>query len=330
MSAWTPNLREIAKQPTYMHSGHRLCAGCPAGIIGRLALHAVPDPENTVIVHATGCWEVATTIFPYTSWVGEVEGRIIGVPWIHNAFENAAATASGIERAFKAMRRKGLIDKEPTVIVFAGDGGTHDIGLQSLSGMVERGHDIVYIEYDNNVYANTGIQRSSATPQYAWTTTSPAGTKEPGKLQWRKPLPEIMAAHGDLYVATANPAYWVDFMQKVRKAIEYEGPAFIHCLAACPRSWRFDPRLTITISRMAVETCAYPLWEYQDGVYTLSAPSKPYAKDPSKKKPIEEWLKMQGRFSHLFKPVRREDLIKEIQEKTDRDWNRILRLCGEA
>ncbi|MHA1616092.1 MAG: thiamine pyrophosphate-dependent enzyme [Candidatus Njordarchaeales archaeon] len=319
---WTPNLFEIAKIPDYILPGHRMCAGCVAPVIVKLALRALPDPENTVIVNATGCLEVATTIFPYTAWKR---------PWIHNAFENAAATASGVEAAFKVLKRKGIWkDELPTIVVFGGDGGTYDIGLQSLSGAIERGHKFVYILYDNEAYMNTGIQRSGSTPQYAATTTSPAGKVIPGKLEWKKPIGFIISAHHNAYVATANPYYWIDFMKKVRKAAEYDGPAFIHAISPCDRGWRFDPGISMEIARLATDTCLHPLWEFDPETreYRITDRSLYLAKNPDKIIPVEEYLKRQGRFAHLFRPVRRDDLIKQIQDRVMKEWHYLLKLAG--
>ena len=313
-------LKELVKKKPLFLPGHRLCAGCAAGIIARLVMAATRKP--TVVTIATGCLEVATTIYPYTSWL---------VPWVHSAFENAAATASGIEAGFKALKKRGLIEDTPDVIAFGGDGGTIDIGLQALSGAVERGHDFLYILYDNEAYMNTGIQRSGGTPYAAWTTTTPAGKVIPGKPQWRKPIAHVIASHGPhVYVATASPAYWRDFVTKVRKGLEWDGPAFIHVISPCPRGWRFPPDMTIQVAKLAVQTCFFPLWEYEKGKYKLSAPSMVYAKAPEKKLPVEEYLKIQGRFRHLFKPVKREDLIKRIQEAVDYGWKHLLELCGLA
>ncbi len=320
--SWSPTQYDLAKLPDLLLPGHRLCAGCAAPVIVKLVMKAVPDPRNVVVVNATGCLEVATTIYPYTSW---------SVPWIHNAFENAAATASGIEAAFKALKRKGVWkDKLPTIIVFGGDGGTYDIGIQALSGAVERGHKFVYVLYDNEAYMNTGIQRCSSTPKYASTTTSPAGRVIPGKLEWKKPIGFIIAAHHNAYVATVNPYYWRDLVIKIRKAIEYDGPAFIHSISACPRGWRFESSMTMKISKLATETCLHPLWEFDPDTreYRITDRSLYIAKNPDKKLPIEEYLKTQGRFRHLFKPVRREDLIEEIQQRVDREWNYLLKLAG--
>jgi len=319
---WRPNIMEIAKKPRKISSGHRMCAGCIAPLIVKMALDAVPDPENLVVVNATGCLEVATTIFPYTSWK---------IPWIHGAFENAGAIASGIEAAFKALKRKGRWkDREPYLIVFAGDGGTYDIGFQSLSGAIERGHRFLWILYDNEAYMNTGIQRSGSTPRYATTTTSPAGEVIPGKIEWKKPIAHIVAAHHNAYVATGNVYYWVDFMTKVRKAIEYEGPSFIHAISPCDRGWYFNTDLGIEIARLATETCIHPLWEFdpENREYRLTDRSLILAKNPDKIVPVEEYLKLQGRFKHLFKPVKRDDLIKEIQDRVMKEWEYLLRLAG--
>ncbi len=319
---WTPTLIELARKPDYFLPGHRMCAGCAAPVIVKLTLKALPDPDNVVVVNATGCLEVASTIYPYTSWKR---------PWIHNAFENAAATASGVEAAFKALKAKGVWKGDlPTVVVFGGDGGTYDIGLQSLSGALERGHKLIYVLYDNEAYMNTGIQRCSSTPQYAATTTTPAGRVIPGKPEWKKPIGFIVAAHHNVYVATVNPYFWADFVKKIRAAAEYEGPAFIHAISVCPRGWRHESKLTMTISRLATETCLHPLWEFDPETreYRITDRSLYIAKHPDKKVPVEEYLKLQGRFRHLFKPVRRDHLIKEIQEKVDKEWEYLLRLAG--
>jgi pyruvate ferredoxin oxidoreductase beta subunit len=302
-------LKELSTQELFT-SGHRLCAGCGEGTLNRMTLKALRGP--TIIVAATGCSEVATTIYPYTSW---------RVPWVHVAFENAAAVAAGIESAFKALRRKGVSKDHVDVIAIAGDGGTFDIGLQALSGALERRHDFLYICYDNEAYMNTGIQRSSATPMAADTTTSPAGKVIPGKVEWKKDLIGICVAHGIEYAATASPAYWNDYVTKVRKGLEVEGPAVIHALAVCPLGWRCDPATSIKMARLAVETRYFPIYEVEKGKYRLNF----NIKNP---KPVEEFLKLQGRFRHLFSPQRREDLLKTIQEKVDENWNKLQKLCS--
>lgn len=303
--------KAIAKIDIPIASGHRLCAGCAAGTIVRQVMMALRGP--TIFVNATGCLEVATTIYPYTAWK---------VPWIHVAFENAAAVASGIEGAIKAMRRKGIIEDEHVdIITFGGDGGTFDIGIQALSGALERGHDFVYIVYDNYAYQNTGIQRSGATLMGQSTTTSWAGTKIPGKIQWKKPFAEIMAAHRIPYVATASPYYWQDLVKKVRKALEVEGPAVIHVVSSCTRGWRFPPELSIELTKVAVETLIHPLYEVYDGKeYHITKMIK-------KPKPVTEFFKLQGQFKHLLTPEW-SHITKQFQERVIEDYRLLLKKAG--
>ena len=310
-----PSIKDLARQPELLTSGHRLCSGCAAPIVGRLIAHALRKPNNTIVVQPTGCFEVATTIYPYTAW---------RVPWVHNAFENAAATASGIVAAHRIFSRRYGVD-EPDVICIAGDGGTVDIGLQALSGAWERGDRFLYVLYDNGAYMNTGIQRSSATPHAAWTTTTPAGKVIPGKRGWVKPIARIAVEHDIPYVATANPAYWRDLMLKARRGLEADGPAFIHTIAPCTRGWRYPPDMTIEVARLATETCFFPLWECVDGRYKISGPSIRFKVKPELKKPVEEFMKVQGRFRHLFRPERRTDIIDAIQRYVDREWALLLR-----
>ncbi|WP_455367370.1 thiamine pyrophosphate-dependent enzyme [[Eubacterium] cellulosolvens] len=265
----------------------------------------------TVVTNATGCVEVASTIYPFNAWK---------IPYVHSAFENAAATASGIEAGFKSLRKRGIRKEHVDVIAIGGDGGTFDIGIQALSGALERGHDFVYLCYDNEAYMNTGIQRSGATPHDAATTTSPAGKKIPGKTEWKKDLAGICIAHGIQYVATATIGYWNDYITKLQKAIEVEGPAVIHVLAPCPLGWRSDPKNTMKISRLAVQTRYFPIYEYDRGKYILNI------KAP-KPLPIEEFLKLQGRFRHLFKPELKSEL-ERIQAFTDQRYEHIARLCS--
>ncbi|UCE44489.1 MAG: pyruvate ferredoxin oxidoreductase [Candidatus Bathyarchaeota archaeon] len=293
--------------------GHRACAGCGPAIAYRQILKATRGP--TIATNATGCMEVVSTIYPYTSWA---------IPWIHTAFENVAANASGIEAALRVMRRKGRIKQNHIdVIAFAGDGGTYDIGIQALSGAAERGHDFLYVLYDNEAYMNTGIQRSGGTPHGAWTTTSPAGRVIPGKPEYKKPIADIILAHGIPYVATASPAYWRDLITKTRRGLEVNGPAFLHALAPCPRGWRYDTSKTIEIAKLAVETCVFPLWESIEGKCTLSPPSKVIALKPERQKPVKDYLKTQGRFRHLFKP-KFEQVIDEIQDIINKRWKLLL------
>jgi len=320
LSEWKFTIKDIAEKPDLFMSGHRACAGCGPATVLRLIMKAVRGP--TIVTNATGCMEVVSSIYPYTSWA---------TPWLHTAFENAAANASGIEAAIKILKKKGRIKQEQVdVIALAGDGGTYDIGIQALSGAVERGHDFLFVLYDNEAYMNTGIQRSGGTPLGASTTTSPAGTVIPGKLEPKKPIADIMVAHDMPYVATASPHDWRGLITKVRKGLEVNGPAFLHVFAPCPRGWRSDPAKSIDLSRLAVETCIFPLWEAVNGEYQLSPLSKAVALSPQKKKkPVKEYLQVQGRFRHLFAP-KFEKILDEIQRITDERWQRLLKKCGMA
>ena len=256
--------------------------------------------------------EVSTCIYPYTSWSSS---------YIHTAFENAAATCSGVEAAYKAMKRQGKLpeDEHFKFIAFGGDGGTYDIGLQSLSGAMERGHDMTYVCYDNGAYMNTGIQRSSATPHFADTTTSPAGEKIPGKMQTRKDLTEIMKAHNLPYVAqTAAFMNFKDLYEKAEKAIYTKGATFLNVLAPCPRGWGYPTDMLMQINKLAIDTCYWPLYEIENGKYKITY-------KPAKKLPIEEFLRPQRRFKHMFKPGN-EWMIEEFQKEVDKRWEELLEL----
>lgn len=306
-----PSLKELSKKKELLSGGHRLCPGCGASIIVRQVLLATEDP--VVIACATGCLEVATTIYPFTAW---------RVPWIHCAFENAASTISGVEAAYRSLKRQGKINRKIKFIAFGGDGGTYDIGIQALSGAMERGHDFLYICYDNEAYMNTGIQRSSATPRGAATTTSPAGKAIPeGKQRERKDLTQIIAAHNPPYVAQASPAYYNDLMRKVQKALNTEGPTFLNILSPCPRGWRFEPSQTIQVAKLAVLTGFWPLYEVENGKYRITY-------RPRQKRPLREWLELQGRFRHLFKEENKE-IIEEMQRIVDEREKKLLALAGE-
>ncbi|MGQ9585780.1 MAG: thiamine pyrophosphate-dependent enzyme [Anaerolineae bacterium] len=303
--------KALSHQPERLAPGHRLCAGCAEPIIVRQVLMAIDDP--VVLTNATGCLEVATTIYPYTAW---------RVPWMHSAFENSASTAAGVEAALRVLIRRGKIeDRGIKIIAFGGDGGTYDIGLQALSGALERGHRMMYVCLDNQAYMNTGIQRSSATPYGANTTTSPAGKVIPGKQQFRKDLVAIAAAHNIPYAAQASPSHWRDLMQKARKGVAAEGPAFLNVLSSCNRGWRHETEKTVEIMRLAVDTCCWPLYEVENGQWKLTY-------KPKEKLPVEKWLETQGRFRHLFQPENRH-VIEEFQARVDQDWERLLWLCGE-
>lgn len=276
-------------QEELLAPGHRGCAGCGASIGVRLALKALG--RNTVAISATGCLEVMTTPYPETAWE---------IPWIHVAFENAAAVASGVERALKAQGKEDV-----NIIAFGGDGGTTDIGMQALSGAMERGHNLTYVCYDNEAYMNTGIQRSSSTPFGASTTTSPAGKQSFGEEKPKKNMAFIMAAHGVPYVATASIAYPEDFMKKVKKAAETDGPAYIHLNQPCTTGWGFKPENTIQLGRLAVESGAWGLFEIENGEFKVTY-------RPQNRKPVKEYLSAQKRFRHLTDVE-----IDQIQEFVD-------------
>ena len=307
------NLKEIvAKKPSRFTEGHRMCAGCGATPVARMILRALKEEDHAVIAGATGCMEVSTFIYPYTSWTDS---------FIHTAFECAAATLSGVESAYVSMKKQGKLpnDKHTKFIAFGGDGGTYDIGLQSLSGAMERGHDLTYVCYDNGAYMNTGIQRSSATPKFADTTTSPAGKVIPGKAQVRKDLTKVMNGHHLPYIAqTAAYMNFKDLYEKAEKAIYTEGPTFLNVFSPCPRGWGYPTDELMTINKLAVETCYWPLYEIVDGVYHITY-------KPAKKLPVEEFLKPQKRFKHMFLPGN-EWMIEEFQRIVDMRWQELLDL----
>ncbi len=307
------NLKEIvANKPSVFEAGHRMCAGCGAPPIARMVMRALKEGDHAVVANATGCMEVSTCIYPYSSWSSS---------YIHTAFECAAATCSGAEAAYNALKRKGKIpeDEHTKFIAFGGDGGTYDIGIQSLSGAMERGHDMTYVCYDNGAYMNTGIQRSSATPRFADTTTSPAGDVIPGKMQSRKDLTQIMVAHHLPYVAQSiGVANFKDLYEKAEKAIYTKGATFLNVLAPCPRGWGYPTDMLMQINKLAIDTCYWPLYEVVDGVYKITY-------KPAKKLPIEEFLRPQRRFKHMFKPGN-EWMIEEFQKEVDKRWQELLDL----
>ena len=306
------NLKESAKKKERFTGGHRMCAGCGAPLVARTVLRALKEDDHAVIGSATGCLEVSTCMYPYTAWKDS---------FIHSAFENAGATVSGAEAAHKAMVRKGKVKGETKFIAFGGDGGTYDIGLQSLSGAMERGHDMVYVCYDNGAYMNTGIQRSSATPTFADTTTSPAGKVIPGKQQLKKDLTMIIANHNIPYVAQTAPTQnFKDMYEKAEKAIYTEGAAFLNVLAPCPRGWRYDTPDLMKISKLAVDTCVWPLYEVINGKVVVNY-------QPKEKLPVEAYLKPQGRFAHMFKPGN-EWMIEKFQKDVDEKWETLLKMAA--
>lgn len=297
----------ILDKREYFTSGHRACQGCGEALAIRLVLKGTG--YNVIVVNATGCSEIISSCFPESAWE---------VPWIHIAFENTAAVASGIERALRVLKRKGKYqDKLPKVLGFAGDGGTADIGLQALSGAFERGDSILYVCFDNEAYMNTGIQRSGATPYGASTTTSPAGKVSIGQKTWKKDMPKIAIAHNIPYVATACPSYPFDLINKVKKAIYTEGPSYIHILSVCPTGWRCDSSLTVKIGRLAVQTGIFPLYEYENGKYRLNMDIP-----VENLKPVKEYLKLQGRFRHL-----KEEDIERIQKEVIKRYQELKNFC---
>ncbi|MCR5672224.1 MAG: pyruvate ferredoxin oxidoreductase [Lachnospiraceae bacterium] len=308
------NLKEVMSKPERLAPGHRMCAGCGATIGIRAVLRALHEGDYAVIGNATGCLEVSSFMYPYTAWEDS---------YIHNAFENAGATLSGAETAYKALKKRGRLPEDANFkfITFGGDGGTYDIGFQSLSGAMERGHDMVYVCYDNGAYMNTGIQRSSATPQFADTTTTPVGNLSNGKIQTRKDLSAIIAEHHVPYVAqTTFTKDFRDIHIKSEKAIYTEGAAFLNMLAPCPRGWRYETSEVMKICQLAIDTCYWPMFEVDHGNWRLTY-------EPKKKLPIEDFLKEQGRFKHLFKPGN-EDLIAAFQEEVDKRWEDLLYRCN--
>ncbi len=293
------NLRDLSTHGEGLAPGHRACAGCGFPPIIRLLLTAAKQP--LVVINATGCMEVVTTIYPYSAWP---------VPYLHSAFENAAATASGVEAAVRALVRRGRLDAPPKIVAIGGDGGTYDIGLQSLSGALERGHDLLYICYNNEGYMNTGIQRSSATPPGARTTTTPAGRVVPGKVEFRKDLTEIVAAHNIPFAAQASISHWGDLAKKITKALAVQGPSFLNVLAPCQPGWDYPTNLTVELSQVAVDTHYWPLYEVEKGRWRITV-------KPARVRPVADWLAMQGRFKHLAAAP---DVAERLQKWVEENW----------
>ena len=296
----------VMPKEEYAVSGHRACTGCAEILALRIALKGFG--KDVVIAMATGCMEIISSPLPATGWT---------VPWIHVAFENAAAVASGIEAGLKILRKKGKVaDKNVHVIAIGGDGGTMDIGLQALSGALERGHKFTYICVDNEAYMNTGIQRSSGTPFGAMTTTSPPGKQSIGQSTWKKNMPKIVAAHNIPYLATACPSYPFDLLEKVRKCKTIDGPSYLHVLSVCPTGWRTAADLSIRYGRLAVQSGAFPLYEVENGKYRVTF-------NPEPLRPITDYFKGQGRFRHLTG-----DLVEKIQDRVTAEWEELKALSG--
>lgn len=316
-----PNLLEqLLTKPQKLASGHHTCRGCTAvPLIVRHVLRATDKP--VVVACATGCMEVTTTPYPETAWC---------VPWIHSTFENVAATICGVEAAYRSLKERGKIAKllyNPKIaedikfVAFGGDGGTYDIGLQALSGALERQHNFLYVCYDNEAYMNTGGQRSGATPEGSATTTTPPGKISWGKKEIRKNLTEIIAAHDIPYVAQTSIGFWIDLYNKAKKAFSIKGPSFINVLAPCTYGWKFPTNLGIKIARLGVETNFWPLYEVVEGKYKLN-----YV--PQKRKPISEFMKLQGRYKHLFtKNEQNKKVLEQIQNHVDLEWEKLVKKC---
>ena len=287
--------------------GHSACAGCAFPAIVRTVLGEVKD--EVVVANATGCLEVTSTLYPYTAWK---------TPWIHNAFENAAATMSGVVQAYEILKRKGKIDKKIKFVAFGGDGGTYDIGLQSLSGALERGHNFLYVLYDNEGYMNTGNQRSSATPYGAATETTPAGRASFGKTEIRKNLMDIVAAHHIPYLSQANVAFMPDFKKKIQKALAVEGPTFLSVFSPCTNNWKFPTSQYVNVAKLATETNFWPLYEIEKGVHKITW-------EPSEPKPLTEFLKTQRRFKHLFSE-KNAPVVERMQKIVNDEFARLVNL----
>ena len=297
--------KELSKN---LAPGHSACAGCAFPSIVRTILGEATTP--VVISNATGCLEVTSTIYPYTAW---------NVPYIHSAFENAAATISGVERAYRFMRKKGKIKKKIKFVAFGGDGGTYDIGLQALSGALERGHNFLYVVYDNGGYMNTGNQRSSATPYGAGTETTPIGKESFGKVELRKNLMGIVAAHNIPYAAQANIANLADLKMKAKKALAVDGPSFLTVFSPCTNNWKFPTSQYVAIAKLATETNFWPLYEIENGKYKLNW-------EPKMPKPVADFLKTQGRFKHLFSE-KNKPVVEKIQKIVNDEFARLAGLC---
>jgi pyruvate ferredoxin oxidoreductase beta subunit len=291
-------------------AGHAACAGCPGPSVVQAALHAAIDGLHCqpVVTFATGCLEVVTTLYPNNAW---------SVPYMHSAFPNSAATAAGIEAAIRARKARGEIpaDRDIKVLAFGGDGGTYDIGLQALSGAMERGHDITYICYNNEAYMNTGVQRSSATPLGAFTNTAQVGQAQAGKTEFTKDLTRIMIAHDLPYVGQASVHRYQDMVGKLQKAIAVRGPSFVNVLSACPVGWGLETDDVLAAAELAVECNVWPLYEFENGRYHITY-------RPANPRPLTDYLKSQTRFRHLLKPEYA-DVVRRFEEYAALRWKQL-------
>ena len=298
----------LVEKAEYFASGHRACQGCAEALAVRMVMKALG--RDTIVAMSTGCMEIISSPLPTTAWQ---------VPWIHVAFENSSAVISGCEVGMKAMMRKGkLPQKKINFVAMGGDGATADIGMGQLSGALERGHDMIYVCYDNEAYMNTGIQRSSSTPWGASTTTSPAGKKSIGQHTQKKDMAKIAIAHNAPYVATACSSFPFDLMEKVKKAAATPGAAYLHVMSVCPTGWRIQPEEAIKYGRLAVDSCIFPLYECEYGKYRLTY-------QPAHIQTVNEYIKGQGRFRHLTPAD-----IEAIQARTTADYEKLLKLSDEG
>ena len=294
---------ELSKPERFV-GGHRLCAGCGAGLVCRGMMRALDEGDKAVICNATSCLEVSSFLYPFTAWEDS---------YIHSAFENAAATCGGVEAAYNVLKRRGKIDDTYKFLAIGGDGGTYDIGFQSLSGAMERGHDMVYFCYDNEAYMNTGIQKSSLTPFGAKTTTTPAGSNMRGCLTQKKNMFEIVAAHGIPYAATASIGYLNDFIRKVEHAATIRGTKYIHVMAPCPTGWGCGVDETVDISKDIVDCGLWYLAEYEGGAFKLNRNPREFAS-------VEAYLRRQGRFKALT-----DEDIAQVEAARDAKWEVMRR-----
>jgi pyruvate ferredoxin oxidoreductase beta subunit len=304
------NLKEFSTSADRFEGANLLCPGCAHSIIVREVLNATND--DLVLAASTGCLEVCTAVYPYTSW---------DASWIHIGFENGSTAVAGAEAMYKALKRKGRLkqpERTPKFVAFGGDGATYDIGFQWISGCFERGHDMMYVCLDNEVYANTGGQRSSSTPIGSSTTTAPAGRVSYGEKMNKKDMVGIMAAHGAPYVAQVAPNKWKDMVKKIQTGFQTEGPVYINAMSACTTEWKFAPEDTIEISDLATDSLVFPLYEIIDG-RQLNITYR-----PKNVLPVKDYLGAQGRFKHLFKPENKH-VLDEWQKRVDEKWEYLQR-----
>jgi pyruvate ferredoxin oxidoreductase beta subunit len=301
-------LKELAQKEDLFTSGHTLCSGCGIPTVLKLVLRATKSP--LVVSNATGCLQMSSTRYPHSSWK---------VNWIHTAFGTSASTMSGITAMYRSLKKQGKLpdQKDRKFLVIGGDGATYDTGFGALSGALERGSDFVYLCYDNQLYASTGCQASSATPMGASTTTTPAGGALPGKLRFNKNIARIIAAHNIPYVAQSAPWIWRDLYKKAEKAFELSGPAYLNVLTPCPTEWKTPPEKTIQLTKLAADTCVWPIYEIKNGT-RVTVNYK-----PKQKLPVTEWLKSQARFKHLLTNENKW-IVEKIQEEVDKDWELLL------